>query len=364
MARSVPAVGGAQSAGAKPQPAEQVFRNVQALKGLSVDDFMLTMGIMTSALGFDCASCHENAGTDKVNWAADTPMKVRARGMVLMVNAINRDHFGGRTAITCFTCHHNRDRPLSTPTMEMLYGQAVLEPDDILPGEPGAPAPEQLLDKYIAALGGAARLSALTSYEASGASRGFGGFGGRGQVHIYAKAPDKRATIIQFTDTPGRDDSVRAFDGQFGWIRTPRSVLGEYALAGSELDGARFDAQLGFPSQIRQTLRNLRTSTPFAPIEGRDVYAVQGDGPRGMFATLYFDKQSGLLVRTVRYGPSPIGRIPTQVDYADYREVDGVRFPFRWTFSWLDGRDSFELTELRTNVVIADSRFGKPPTAQ
>jgi hypothetical protein len=356
------AVGGAQSAGPNAQLSEQVFKNVQALKGMSVDDFMLTMGIMTSSLGFDCASCHENAGTDKVNWAADTPMKVRARRMVLMVNAINRDHFAGRTTVTCFTCHHNRDRPLSTPTMEMLYGQAVIEPDDLLPGEQGAPPAAQILDKYLAALGGAERLLALTSYDAAGTSRGFGGFGGRGQVHVYAKSPDKRATIIQFKETPGRDDSARTFDGRLGWIRTPRSVLGEYALTGSELDGARFDAQLGFPAQIKQVLRNLRVSTPFAPIEGRDTYAVQGDGPRGMFATLYFDKQSGLLVRSIRYGPSPIGRIPTQVDYADYREVDGIKFPFRWTFSWLDGRDSFELTEVKTNVAVDDSRFGKPAT--
>jgi photosynthetic reaction center cytochrome c subunit len=361
----ITSVGDDQASGAvpKPQMAEEVFKNVQALKGISVDDFVLTMGIMTSALGFDCANCHENAGTDKVNWAADTPMKLMARRMVLMVKAINRDHFGGRATVTCFTCHHTRDRPLATPTMAMVYGPVVVESDDILPNEEGTPPAEQILDKYIAAVGGVGRLAALTSYTATGTSEGFGGFGGRGDVHIYAQAPDKRATIIQFKNAPGRDDNARTFDGTVGWIRTPRSILGEYILTGSELDGARFDAQLGFPGQIKQILKNWRVSTPFAPIEGRDVYAVQGDGPRGTFVTLYFDKQSGLLVRSLRYGQSPIGRIPTQVDYADYREVNAIRFPFRWTFSWLDGRDSLQLTEVTTNVSIDKTRFDKPSTA-
>jgi photosynthetic reaction center cytochrome c subunit len=349
---------------AKPKLSDEVFKNVQALKGIPVDDFMLTMGIMTSSLGFDCADCHERAGTDKVDWAADTPHKVTARKMVLMVQAINKTHFSGRQMVTCFTCHHNRDRPLTTPNMEMLYGSVVPEPDDYLPKNEAAPSADQILDKYIAALGGAQRLNGLTSYSAKGTSEGFGGFGGVGQVQIYAKAPNQRSTIIAFKDAPGREDNARTFDGQVGWIRTPLSVLGEYELTGSELDGARFDAHLGFPGQIKQILTNWRASIPFSRIDDHVVYAVQGDGPRGTFATLYFDTETGLLVRSLRYGPSPIGRIPTQVDYADYREVNGIKFPFKWTFAWLDGRDAFQLTEVNINVPIDAARFGEPSSAR
>jgi hypothetical protein len=354
----------AQAPAQTPQLAENAFKNIQALRGLSVDDFMLTMGIMTSALGFDCSDCHPQAGTDKVDWAADTPRKVTARRMVRMVQAINRDNFGGRTMVTCFTCHRNRDRPLTTPTMKMLYGTVTPEADDFLPNEPGAPPADQILDKYIAALGGAQRLGALTSYTAKATSLGFGGFGGQGDVQIYAKTPDKRATIIVFKQAPGRDDNARTFDGRVGWIRTPLSVLGEYELTGSELDGARFDAQLGFPGQIKQLLRNWRASNAFESINDHDCWAVQGDGPRGTFVTLYFDKQSGLMIRSLRYGPSPIGRIPTQVDYDDYRDINGIKFPFKWTFAWLDGRDEFQLSEVRTNVPIDDARFGRPSTAR
>jgi hypothetical protein len=76
--------------------------------------------------------------------------------------------------------------------------------------------------------------------------------------------------------------------------------------------------------------------------------------------TLFFDKQSGLLLRELRYSNSPIGRVPTQIDFADYRDVDGIKLPFRMTYAWLDGRDSIVLNEIRTNVPVDDAKFGKP----
>src|SRR5450432_2705881 len=149
----------------KPLMAEQVFKNIRALKGIPVDDFMETMGLMTAALSFDCSDCHEGAGTDKVDWAADTPKKVVARTMVNMVATINKNNFGGRHLVTCWTCHRNRDKPLATPTLELIYGEPTLVPDDVVEHTPGLPSPESILDKYIQASGGAQRLAGLTSFE-------------------------------------------------------------------------------------------------------------------------------------------------------------------------------------------------------
>ena len=140
-------------------------------------------------------------------------------------------------------------------------------------------------------------------------------------------------------------------------------MLGEYQLSGSELDGARLDAQMAFPAQIKRVLTNLRTLQP-ATINDREVDVVQGNGLGRLFATLYFDKQTALLTRMIRYGTSPIGRLPTQVDYADYREVNGVRMPFRFTFAWLDGRDAFQLNDLRVNVSIDAAKFGRPTSLE
>jgi photosynthetic reaction center cytochrome c subunit len=352
---------GAQGGG--PLVAEQAFKNVQApaLKSISVDDFMLTMGIMTSSLGFDCADCHVGAGTDKVDWAADTPRKRTARRMVNMVQVINRDNFGGRQLVTCWTCHRNRDRPVVTLTnFEILYGMPTLESDDLIPApRPGAPKADAIVDRYLQVLGGVQKLSTMTSWTATGTSVGFGGFGGAGRVEMFAKAPDQRSTIIRFPTAPDRDASVRSFDGKIGWIKTPLSVLGEYQLGGSEFDGARLDAQLSFPGQIKQVLTNLRTLDP-TTIDGKACDVVQGDSQRRTFATLFFEKGTGLLVRTIRFGPSPIGRIPTRIDYSDYRDVNGIKMPFHFTLSWLDGRDEFQLNQIQVNVPIDAARFGRP----
>jgi photosynthetic reaction center cytochrome c subunit len=352
---------GQTPAGAKGQMAGEVFKNVttSTLKGITVDDFMGSMGVMSAALGFDCSDCHTGAGTDKVVWDADTPKKRTARKMVEMVAVINRTNFGGAQMVTCYTCHHGRDRPPTTIALDTLYGPPNEERDDIIAAAPDQPSADPILDKYIQALGGAERLAGLTSFVATASGEGYEGLGGGGSVQILAKAPDQRTTIIQFKDHPDRGDSTRTFNGRVGWIKTPRALLKEYELTGSELDGARLDAQLSFPGQIKKVLTNLHAGFPDS-INGHDVQVVQGTGPRGLLATLYFDRQSGLLVRLVRYGRTPIGRVPTQVDYSDYRDVGGIKFPFQYTFSWLDGKDSFKLSDVKTNVPIDPAKFDRP----
>jgi hypothetical protein len=362
----------------KPLMADQVFKNIQALKGIPVDEFLQTMGLMTAALQFDCSTCHIDAGTEKVDWAADTPRKITARRMVNMVTAINRDNFQGRQVVTCWSCHRNRDKPLVTPTMATIYGMPDFEPDDFIVLNRDLPPAEAVLDNYIQASGGAQRLAGLTSFVATGTSVSFGGFGGGGNVEISAKAPDKRATIILFSKDTGRGDQIRAYDGRAGWVRTPLNVVGEYQLLGSDLDGARIDAMLSFPGQIKQTLTQWRSGPPTtirdlpapesqsslqqgATIEQSHVVdVVQGNGQRGMFVTLYFDQKTHLLLRELRYGSSPIGRVPTQIDYADYRGVNGVMLPFHITFAWLDGRDSIVLNDIKTNVPVDEKKFGRP----
>ena len=352
------------AAASTPVLAEQVFKNIQALKGISASDFMGTMGVMTAALGFDCSECHNAAGTDKVDWAADTPRKIIARRMVTMVAAINQGNFGGRQMVTCWTCHRGRDKPVVTPALDMVYGVPTLEPDDLVPASvPGLRKADEIVDRYLQAIGGAQRLRTITSITATGTSVGFGGFGGGGAVQFFAKAPDQRSTVIEFKAATNRDASIRSYDGKTGWIKTPLTVLGEYQLSGNELDGAKLDAQLAFPGQIKQVLTNLRTLQP-ATVNDVECDVVQGNGPGRIFVTLYFDQQTGYLVRTVRYAASPIGRMPTQVDYADYRDVDGVKLPFTYTFAWLDGRDAFKLSTVRLNQPIEPAKFGRPTSLE
>src|SRR5262245_40804048 len=236
----------AQAAAAPPRGlmVEDVFKNVQALKGIGVDDFMHTMGIMSAAVGSDCVGCHPSAGTTDVDWALDTPRKRTARRMVQMVQAINQANFNGRQVVTCWTCHRGRDRPTTTPTLDVVYGEPVMEFDDVLPAAPNSPTVDSVLNNYLQALGGADRVGALRSFVATGKSTGYRGFGGGGVVEVVAQAPNKRATHISFPEYPDRGLSVRTFDGATGWIAVPLAVVPKYQLAGSERDGALLDAQL------------------------------------------------------------------------------------------------------------------------
>ena len=344
--------GGQPGQETRPLRSEEVFENVQVLAGIPVDEFMGTMGVFSAALSFCCSQCHVGAGFSGADWAADTPLKQTARRMVLMMDGINRANFGGRQVVTCWTCHRGSQRPMVTPTMAALYGEPSVEADVLQP-VPGAPSVDEILDKYVQALGGAERLAGLTSFAAEGTSVGFMG---PGSVEIFAQAPDRRATIIH----SDFGDLATTYDGRAGWrtsLNTPVPVL---ALTGDELDGARLDAQMSFPGPVMQLFGDWRVSYPIT-IDDRLVQVIQG-GPagEGLFATFHFDDETGLLTRLVRYAETAVGRVPTQIDYADYREVAGVMMPFRWTLTWLGGQDEYELSEVRANVPIDPARFARP----
>jgi hypothetical protein len=130
-------------------------------------------------------------------------------------------------------------------------------------------------------------------------------------------------------------------------------------LSGGDLDAALLEAELSFPGRIKQLFTRWRVGAP-ANIDDRDVEVVQGSTPGRALAVFFFDKKSGLLVRVVRYADSPVGRIPMQTDYADYREVSGVKLPSRISATWLDGRSTLELNDMQANAPVPASTFAKP----
>jgi len=339
----------------KPQTAEDVFKNVRVLKGIPVDEFMSTMGVFSAALGMSCEDCHASNDTKWENYALDTsPRKRIARRMVQMVATINKDNFGGRQMITCWTCHRGSNSPRITPNLSTLYNLPD-DPEDIVPQAPNAPSVDQIFDKYVKALGGADRLNRVTSLVAKGTSVGYGPEGTPRPVEIFAKAPAQRTTVIHTQN----GNSITTFDGQNGWSAVPLKPLPVIQLTGTALEGTKLEAELSFPARIKQMSSKWRVGFS-TTINDRDVQVVQGTGAGGLLATLYFDSESGLLVRLVRYSESVVGRTPTQIDYSDYREVAGIKMPFKWTVSWLDGKENFELTDVQLNVAIDPVKFAKP----
>jgi photosynthetic reaction center cytochrome c subunit len=353
---AVAIAGGQPASPQKTGMAEDVFKNIQVLKGIPADEFIDTMGVFSAALGVSCEDCHAGgAGWD--SYALDTiPKKRTARRMVTMMETINRTNFGGRQMVTCFTCHRGTDRPRVTPTLAEVYGTPPVEaPDEPLRPGPGALSVDQVLDRYLQALGGAQRVAAVTSFVAKGMSGGYGPEAEQRPVEIFAKAPNQRTTIIHTLD----GDSTTVFDGASGWAAVPHRPVPVLAFTGTELEGAKLEAELSFPARIKQAFSEWRIGAS-STIDGRQVQIIQGTNASGARANFYFDQESGLLVRLLRFASSKVGRAPTQIDYTDYRDVAGVKMPFRSKVTWLSGVDSYELTEIKPNVPIDAARFARP----
>jgi len=354
----------AQAAAPRPQLAEEAFKNIRVLKGIPVKEFMNTMGFFAASLAFNCTDCHGGASaSDWANYATDTPLKIRARQMITMVKAINDANFGGRQFVTCYTCHRGSQKPKIVPSLAVQYGEPPPDdPDEVeaLPTARVTATPDQIFDKYIQAVGGAQALGRLTSFTATGTYEGFDSDFAKVPVNIYAKAPNMRSLVAHMAS----GDVSYTFDGREGWQTGPRDLtpVSLIPLIGADLAGARADAQLSFPGQIKQMATNWRADFPAVTIDDKPVLVVQGTMPDRTVVKLYFDRASGLLVRQTRYAPTVIGTVPTHATYSDYRDVagTGVKLPFTSQMTWVDGQYTINLTSVQPNATVEAARFAKP----
>src|SRR5215471_8549386 len=342
----------------RPQLAEEAFKNVKVIKGIPVDEFMDTMGMFSAATNMNCVDCHtEDSTADWQKFAKDTPQKDAARRMLRMVNAINKDNFKGVRAVTCYTCHHGDRAPKKIPSLTVQYSAPVEDPDEVnVFADTKGPTVDQVFDKYIQALGGAQRLSTLRSVTAKGTYSGYDTDQANVPVDIFARAPGQRTTVVH----AGFGDIVRTYDGRTGWVASADKPLPLMQLTGGNLDGAKIEAMVLFPMQIRQAFRQWKVTS--SAIDDKEVEVLQGTNPRQPPVNLYFD-DSGLLVRLVRFVDTAVGQVPTQIDYADYREVSGVKMPFKWIATWTDGQSTTQLSAVQPNAAIDASRFARPAPA-
>jgi hypothetical protein len=231
------------------QPAEMVFKNIQVLKGVPADEFLASMGFIANALAVNCTYCHLGEGGGGWDeYAKDNDKKQTARRMIAMMRTINNNNFGGRRVVTCVTCHNNNNRPKVTTNMSKYYSLPDSdEPDEITRQAPGAPSVDEVIAKYIQALGGTQKLAARTSFTAKGTSLSYGE-ADPAPMQIFAKAPAQRTEIV----TSMNGVTTTTFDGRAGWLAVPEAItpISWRALTGAELEGAKLDAVLEFPSQL------------------------------------------------------------------------------------------------------------------
>jgi photosynthetic reaction center cytochrome c subunit len=328
-----------------PKMAEEVYKNITELKGTPADQLTPSMQFISASLGVECSFCHVQGKMD----ADDKRPKKTAREMIAMTFAINKTHFGGRPQMTCFSCHRGALRPVAIPP--------VLESDaPAAPATPPAAAPatqitaDQIIDKYIAALGGADAMRKITSRVMKGAITAGGS---ESPIEVFTKAPNKRITITHAANS----ESYTAFDGTAGWMGSAGRPAREMSAAESGASG--LDAEFYLALRLKELYPQLRRGRP-ETVAGAECETLNGTGPGHPAVRLYFDKNSGLLVRMVRYAETPLGRNPTQIDYADYRETDGVKTPFRWTLSRTNGRFTIQIASITNNAPVDDAKFAKP----
>jgi outer membrane lipoprotein-sorting protein len=346
------------------QMAEQVFKSVVVLRGISVNEFMDTMGFLSASLSYNCTDCHgEDAVDNWANFAKDTPKKNTARKMILMVKMINQTQFGGKRMVTCYTCHRGDASPKITPNLAVQYAPAEdIDANEVelanRPVAEGAPSADQILNKYFQAIGGAQRLGSFTSLVAKGTYSGYDTDNQKAPVEIYAKAPAQMTTIVHAP----LGDSVRVFDGRSGWIASPDRPVPLLALTGGDVTGAKIDATLVFSTGIKQLFPQWRVAD--TTIDAKDVWMLEGIAPGQLPLKLYFDQQSGLLVRALRLIDTVIGYNPTQLDFSDYRLVNGIKVPYHQVITWTDNQITIDLTNVQLNTAIEAAKFAQPPPAQ
>jgi photosynthetic reaction center cytochrome c subunit len=339
--------------------AEQVYKNIEVLKGVPASQVIPAMQFITASLGVECTFCHVEGHLEK----DDKEPKQIARDMMQMTFALNKNNFQGHRDVTCYSCHRGAPNPLTIPVVgnESHPNPAPAGAGaDNTGGADSAVAPNlpanlptvaQLLDNYIGALGGSAAIEKITTRLEKGTTT----FHGQAQtVEILTQAPDKQSIVRHMS---GTESIVTTFDGQSGWSVAPGRPPRE--MHDADITAARIDADLQFPLHIQKIFPELRQEYP-EKIADRDAYLLlalrEGQPP----VKLYFDEQSGLLVRMVRYAETPLGRNPTQIDYADYRDVDGVQIPFRITTSQPGNTSTIQLETVHQNAPIDPALFTKP----
>jgi photosynthetic reaction center cytochrome c subunit len=350
----------ADTAASGPRKAEEQFKNIQVLKGVPADQIFPTMQFISASLGVECEFCHVQGKFEK----DDKKPKQTARKMMEMMFAINKENFDGHRAVTCNSCHRGNASPQAIPAVMAEESKEAMgaakatsgaKPPMAPPnpteakGDTG-PAAEQLLDKYLQAAGGADAIEKVNSRVMKGTMD----FGGKSvPIDIYSKDPYRR---VSFTHMP-EGDSVTAFDGHDGWLGMSGHPLRE--MHGGDLDGASIDADLHLAAHLKPMFNEMEVQGK-ENVGDHSTYVVLGRRDGKPPISLYFDEQSGLLVRMVRFADTALGLLPTQIDYADYRDLSGVKIPYRWTLARPGGRFTIQLSEVKQNVPVDDAKFAKP----
>ncbi|MGH9709567.1 MAG: photosynthetic reaction center cytochrome c subunit family protein, partial [Candidatus Acidiferrales bacterium] len=302
---------------------------------------------ITTALGVKCDYCHVNP------FAKDAkPEKETARRMMTMLFAINKNNFDGRSEVSCYTCHQGHHQPMALPALPVEAAESqFIRP---APGETPRPLPsaDAVLDKYAHAIGSDEALNKVTSRsihldenDSDGKSY---------PIEAYEKAPNK---MYEVTTLP-QETVMAGFDGTRAWVA---SAHGTSDAESGDAIVLRREAEVNPVAALKgYTDKRVRGQ---AKIGDATTYVLQAKAPDGIIELLFFDTQSGLLVRRSIRDRTIFGALPIEADYSDYRDVEGVKVPYKTIWYTAGQSSAYTVKDIKDNVPVDDSKF-EPPAKQ
>jgi photosynthetic reaction center cytochrome c subunit len=339
---------------------DQSRKNIQVLKGLPESQLFLLMNFVATSLGQQCSFCHIQQGKDpktgltKWVWESDDkPEKQTARRMMQMVLSIKaNDKVDFReNEVTCYTCHRGQKQPTGLPPMPLARSGHEPGPNDAAPSvRTTLPSVEQIFSKYIEAVGGSAvtgtKTMVLKGKREASENRNW-------PNEITLAAPDK---FLLIATTP--QGTVRQIvNGDKGWVMNGTNVR---SLTPAEAGAAKHSFDELFNIIKVKPSQSMRPGG-MQKVGERDAYVVE-NATDAKTERYYFDSQTGLLLRKMTLNKTVLMPFPEQLDFEDYRNVDGVKVPFTIRYSAIDTYDSWTrtFTDIKRNSPLDDTLFAMP----
>ncbi len=364
---ALPQTAAQEGSAAKQKTAVEAFKNLEVLKDIPSDQLIPSMRYMTAALGVGCDYCHEAEYFD----SDDKPTKQRARNMMKMMLAINKDNFNGRREVTCYTCHRGSSKPASIPALpdpdavasggrtvalqdirQAASTESNEAPANTTSGAVSAlPDVDDIFAKYVQAIGGTAAIHKNGTRIEKGAVEGPHGL--HATMETYRQAPNKAFAVLHSLN----GDTTEGINGTIGWGRRPNGDVTEES--GDELARSKQWAAFYPGADFKQDYSRFQVRGT-EKIDGHDTYIVMAWWPAGGADRIYFDAQSGLLLRISHRIESPLGALPLQTDFDDYRDVSGMKIPFKVRVSRVNGPTTYTWQQMHANVPVDDAQFEKP----
>jgi Photosynthetic reaction centre cytochrome C subunit len=324
-------------------------KNIRELKGMPNAQLIPSMRFMSASLGVRCEFCHLSKDGELDAASDEKKEKETARDMIKMVRAINRANFRGEPQVSCFTCHAGQPVPQKFPSLPVQIASAAAstQPAETLPPV------SAVIEKYIAAIGGRAAIEKITSCVMRGKLATASGLTG---TYETEQVPPHEGYESVNTSLGERE---RAVNETAGWEKTSFGITD---LSRQQLSDTRLSLPLLLDVGLNREYLEAEVSRK-EKIDNRETYVVDATRKDDKRERLYFDSETGLLLRRISYAPTMIGIIPEQIDLGDYREVEGVKFPFTVRVSTADSNNPSTIRtfdEINVNVPVANSKFEKP----